>query len=117
RQTTKDAGTISGLHVARIINEPTGATIAYDLDKKGDKNILVFDLGGGTFNVSVLTIDNRVFEVLATSRDTHLVGEDFDHQVRDYFVKLIKKKHNKDISQDKRALGKLGRNSNGPNGL
>ncbi|GFP87106.1 luminal-binding protein 5 [Phtheirospermum japonicum] len=109
RQATKDAGTIAGLHVARIINEPTAAAIAYGLDKQGDKNILVFDLGGGTFDVSVLTIDSGVFEVLATSGDTHLGGEDFDHRVMDYFVKLIKKKHNKDISQDKRALGKLRR--------
>ncbi|KAL3635284.1 Luminal-binding protein 2 [Castilleja foliolosa] len=107
RQATKDAGTIAGLHVARIINEPTAAAIAYGLDKQGDKNILVFDLGGGTFDVSVLAIDNGVFEVLATSGDTHLGGEDFDHRVMDYFVKLINKKHSKDISQDKRALGKL----------
>ncbi|KAK6143739.1 hypothetical protein DH2020_024087 [Rehmannia glutinosa] len=107
RQATKDAGTIAGLQVARIINEPTAAAIAYGLDKEGDKNILVFDLGGGTFDVSVLTIDNGVFEVLATSGDTHLGGEDFDHRVMNYFVKLIKKKYNKDISRDKRALGKL----------
>ncbi|GFP93862.1 luminal-binding protein [Phtheirospermum japonicum] len=98
RQATKDAGTIAGLQVDRIINEPTAAAIAYGLDKQGDeKNILVFDLGGGTFDVSVLTIDNGVFEVLATSGDTHLGGEDFDHR----------KKHGKDISHDKRALGKL----------
>ncbi|KAI3448302.1 hypothetical protein Pfo_004967 [Paulownia fortunei] len=107
RQATKDSGTIAGLHVARIINEPTAAAIAYGLDKEGDKNILVFDLGGGTFDVSVLSIDNGVFEVLATSGDTHLGGEDFDHRVMDYFVKLIKKKYGKDISQDKKALGKL----------
>ncbi|KAG8368741.1 hypothetical protein BUALT_Bualt15G0077500 [Buddleja alternifolia] len=107
RQATKDAGTIAGLNVARIINEPTAAAIAYGLDKEGEKNILVFDLGGGTFDVSVLTIDNGVFEVLATSGDTHLGGEDFDHRVMNYFVKLIKKKYNKDISQDKKALGKL----------
>ncbi|PON39492.1 Heat shock protein 70 family [Parasponia andersonii] len=108
RQATKDAGTIAGLNVARIINEPTAAAIAYGLDKKGgEKNILVFDLGGGTFDVSILTIDNGVFEVLATSGDTHLGGEDFDHRVMDYFIKLIKKKYNKDISKDNRALGKL----------
>ncbi|XP_011092383.1 luminal-binding protein 5 [Sesamum indicum] len=107
RQATKDAGTIAGLNVARIINEPTAAAIAYGLDKEGDKNILVFDLGGGTFDVSVLSIDNGVFEVLATSGDTHLGGEDFDHRVMDYFVKLIKRKYGKDISKDKRALGKL----------
>ncbi|KAL0348276.1 UNVERIFIED_CONTAM: Luminal-binding protein 5 [Sesamum angustifolium] len=107
RQATKDAGTIAGLNVARIINEPTAAAIAYGLDKEGDKNILVFDLGGGTFDVSVLSIDNGVFEVLATSGDTHLGGEDFDHRVMDYFVKLIKRKYGKDISKDKWALGKL----------
>ncbi|OMO86704.1 Heat shock protein 70 family [Corchorus capsularis] len=110
RQATKDAGTIAGLNVARIINEPTAAAIAYGLDKKGEeKNILVYDLGGGTFDVSLLTIDNGVFEVLATSGDTHLGGEDFDHRVMDYFIKLIKKKYNKDISKDNKALGKLRR--------
>lgn len=108
RQATKDAGVIAGLNVARIINEPTAAAIAYGLDKKGgEKNILVFDLGGGTFDVSILTIDNGVFEVLATSGNTHLGGEDFDHRVMDYFIKLIKKKYNKDISKDNKALGKL----------
>ncbi|PPD99309.1 hypothetical protein GOBAR_DD03673 [Gossypium barbadense] len=110
RQATKDAGTIAGLNVARIINEPTAAAIAYGLDKKGgEKNILVYDLGGGTFDVSILTIDNGVFEVLSTSGDTHLGGEDFDHRVMDYFIKLIKKKYNKDISKDNKALGKLRR--------
>ncbi|CAM8941939.1 unnamed protein product [Rhodiola kirilowii] len=110
RQATKDAGVIAGLNVARIINEPTAAAIAYGLDKKGgEKNILVFDLGGGTFDVSILTIDNGVFEVLSTNGDTHLGGEDFDHRLMDYFIKLIKKKHNKDISKDNRALGKLRR--------
>lgn len=110
RQATKDAGTIAGLNVARIINEPTAAAIAYGLDKKGgEMNILVYDLGGGTFDVSILTIDNGVFEVLSTSGDTHLGGEDFDHRIMDYFIKLIKKKYNKDISKDNRALGKLRR--------
>lgn len=110
RQATKDAGVIAGLNVARIINEPTAAAIAYGLDKKGgEKNILVYDLGGGTFDVSILTIDNGVFEVLSTSGDTHLGGEDFDQRIMDYFIKLIKKKHNKDISKDNRALGKLRR--------
>ncbi|GAB2221888.1 hypothetical protein Droror1_Dr00013081 [Drosera rotundifolia] len=76
RQATKDAGVIAGLNVARIINEPTAAAMAYGLDKKGgEKNILVFDLGGGTFDVSILTIDNGVFEVLATNGDTHLGGQ------------------------------------------
>jgi heat shock protein 5 len=79
RQATKDAGTISGLNVVRILNEPTAAAIAYGLDKKSaEKNIMVFDLGGGTFDVSILTIDNGVFEVISTSGDTHLGGEDFD---------------------------------------
>ena len=110
RQATKDAGTISGLHVARIINEPTAAAIAYGLDKKGgEKNILVFDLGGGTFDVSILTIDNGVFEVISTSGDTHLGGEDFDQRIMEYFIKLIKKKYQKDITPDKKALQKLRR--------
>lgn len=105
RQATKDAGMISGLDVLRIINEPTAAAIAYGLDKKsGEKNILVFDLGGGTFDVSLLTIDNGVFEVVATSGDTHLGGEDFDQRLLDHFIKLFKKKQNKDIKNDKRAL-------------
>ena len=110
RQATKDAGTIAGLKVERIINEPTAAAIAYGLDKKGgEKNILVFDLGGGTFDVSILTIDNGVFEVISTNGDTHLGGEDFDQRVMEYFIKLIKKKFSKDISGDKRALQKLRR--------
>jgi heat shock protein 5 len=110
RQATKDAGTIAGLNVVRIINEPTAAAIAYGLDKKSaEKNIMVFDLGGGTFDVSILVIDNGVFEVIATSGDTHLGGEDFDQRVMDHFIKLIQKKHNKDISTDKRALQKLKR--------
>ena len=111
RQATKDAGTIAGLNVKRIINEPTAAAIAYGLDKKGEKNILVFDLGGGTFDVTLLTIDNGVFEVLATNGDTHLGGEDFDQRVMQYFMKLFKKKHNKDLSTDKRAVQKLRRES------
>lgn len=111
RQATKDAGVIAGLNVVRMINEPTAAAIAYGLNNKAnvEKNILVFDLGGGTFDVSVLTIDSDLFEVLATSGDTHLGGEDFDHRVMDYFIKLIKKKHGKDISKDNKALGKLRR--------
>ncbi|KAK9067988.1 hypothetical protein SSX86_012099 [Deinandra increscens subsp. villosa] len=110
RQATKDAGLIAGLNVTRIINEPTAAAIAYGLDKKGvEKNILVFDLGGGTFDVSILTIDKGVFEVLSTNGDTHLGGEDFDQRIMEHFIKLIKKKHGKDISKDNRALGKLRR--------
>jgi len=109
RQATKDAGVIAGLNVARIINEPTAAAIAYGLDKKGEKNILVFDLGGGTFDVSILTIDNGVFEVISTNGDTHLGGEDFDQRIMEYFIKLIKRKHGKDISSDSKAVQKLRR--------
>ena len=110
RQATKDAGTIAGLNVVRLLNEPTAAAIAYGLDKKsGERNVLVFDLGGGTFDVSILTIDNGVFEVVATDGDTHLGGEDFDQRVLDHFVKMIKKKYQKDISKDKRAIQKLKR--------
>lgn len=109
RAATKDAGTISGLTVMRIINEPTAAAIAYGLDKKGEKNILVFDLGGGTFDVSLLTIDNGVFEVVATNGDTHLGGEDFDQRVMEHFIKLFKKKHDKDLRKDARAVQKLRR--------
>ncbi|KAL3155345.1 Luminal-binding protein 5 [Trebouxia sp. C0009 RCD-2024] len=112
RQATKDAGAIAGLTVERIINEPTAAALAYGLDKQGkDGNILVFDLGGGTFDVSILTVDGEdgVFEVVSTAGDTHLGGEDFDHRVMDYFIKLIKKKHHVGISKDVRALSKLRR--------
>jgi len=108
RQATKDAGTISGMKVQRIINEPTAAAIAYGMDKTGgESNVLVFDLGGGTFDVTLLTIDNGVFEVLATNGDTHLGGEDFDQRVMQYFIKMMKKKSNIDITGDKRALQKL----------
>jgi len=110
RQATKDAGTIAGLNVMRIINEPTAAAIAYGLDKKAkEKNIIVYDLGGGTFDVSILTIDEGVFEVLATNGDTHLGGEDFDQRVMEHFIKVIKKKSGVDISKDKRAMAKLRR--------
>ncbi|CAF0997097.1 unnamed protein product [Adineta ricciae] len=110
RQATKDAGTISGLNVMRIINEPTAAAIAYGLDKKeGEKNILVFDLGGGTFDVSLVTVDNGVFEVVATNDDTHLGGEDFDQRVMEHFIKLFKKKTGKDVRKDVRAVQKLRR--------
>jgi heat shock protein 5 len=109
RTSTKDAGTISGMNVLRIINEPTAAAIAYGLDKKTEKNILVYDLGGGTFDVSLLTIDNGVFEVVATNGDTHLGGEDFDQRVMQHFIKTFNKKHNKDMAKDKRSLQKLRR--------
>mmetsp|Transcript_29745 Transcript_29745/g.45986 ORF Transcript_29745/g.45986 Transcript_29745/m.45986 type:complete len:649 (-) Transcript_29745:101-2047(-) len=107
RQSTKDAGAIAGLNVARIINEPTAAAIAYGLDKKGERNILVFDLGGGTFDVSLLTIDEGFFEVVATNGDTHLGGEDFDNRMMKHFVELIKKKNKVDISKDHKALARL----------
>jgi len=108
RQATKDSGTISGMTVDRIINEPTAAAIAYGMDKTGgESNVLVFDLGGGTFDVTLLTIDNGVFEVLSTNGDTHLGGEDFDQRVMSYFIKMMKKKSNVDISSDKKALQKL----------
>ena len=100
---------IYGLNVLRIINEPPAAAIAYGLDKKTEKNILVYDLGGGTFDVSLLTIDNGVFEVVATNGDTHLGGEDFDQRVMQHFIKMFNKKHNKDLQKDKRALQKLRR--------
>ncbi|CAG8545412.1 9568_t:CDS:2 [Rhizophagus irregularis] len=110
RQATKDAGVIAGLNVLRIVNEPTAAAIAYGLDKSdGERQILVYDLGGGTFDVSLLSIDDGVFEVLATAGDTHLGGEDFDNRVIDHFVKLYKKKNKIDVTQDLKAMGKLKR--------
>merc|ERR1712023_299314 len=109
RQATKDAGVIAGLNVLRIINEPTAAAIAYGLDKKAEQNILGYDLGGGTFDVSLLTIDNGVFEVVATNGDTHLGGEDFDQRVMQHFMKIFQKKHSKDMSKGKHAIQKLRR--------
>lgn len=110
RQATKDAGTIAGLNVLRVVNEPTAAAIAYGLDKTGDeRQIIVYDLGGGTFDVSLLSIDNGVFEVLATAGDTHLGGEDFDMRVVDHFVKLWNKKHGVDVTKDNKAMSKLKR--------
>jgi len=110
RQATKDAGMIAGLSVLRIINEPTAAAIAYGLDKKaetGEKNVLIFDLGGGTFDVSLLTIEEGIFEVKATAGDTHLGGEDFDNRMVNHFVQEFKRKHKKDISGNPRALRRL----------
>ncbi|CAD7960230.1 unnamed protein product [Amoebophrya sp. A25] len=109
RQATKDAGTIAGLNVMRIINEPTAAAIAYGLDKQAEKNILVYDLGGGTFDVSLLTIDNGVFEVVATSGDTHLGGEDFDQRLMQHFMERFKKSTGSDMSKDKKSIQKLRR--------
>eukprot|EP00537_Pseudo-nitzschia_pungens_P006937 CAMPEP_0172377460 /NCGR_PEP_ID=MMETSP1060-20121228/68915_1 /TAXON_ID=37318 /ORGANISM="Pseudo-nitzschia pungens, Strain cf. cingulata" /LENGTH=716 /DNA_ID=CAMNT_0013105147 /DNA_START=178 /DNA_END=2328 /DNA_ORIENTATION=+ len=108
RQATKDAGTIAGLKVERVINEPTAAAIAYGLDKQDrEENILVFDLGGGTFDVTLLSIDNGVFEVLATSGNTHLGGEDFDQRLMEYCISQFKRKSGIDISKDKRAVQRL----------
>ncbi|CAA0832134.1 Probable mediator of RNA polymerase II transcription subunit 37c [Striga hermonthica] len=108
RQATKDAGAIAGLNVIRIINEPTAAAIAYGLNYKGEKkNVLVFDLGGGTCDVSILTIDKGTFEVKATAGDTHLGGEDFDNRIVDHFAKEFKRKYNKDLSENPRALRRL----------
>lgn len=109
RQATKDAGTIAGLNVLRIINEPTAAAIAYGLDKKasGERNVLIFDLGGGTFDVSILSIDDGIFEVKSTAGDTHLGGEDFDNRLVNHFVQEFKRKHKKDLSTNKRALRRL----------
>jgi heat shock protein 5 len=107
RQSTKDAGTIAGLNVARIINEPTAAAIAYGVNQKGERHILVFDLGGGTFDVSILTIDQGFFEVISTNGDTHLGGEDFDNRMMKHFVELLKKKKSVDISKDHKALARL----------
>ena len=107
RQATKDAGTIAGLNVLRIINEPTAAAIAYGLDKKGEQNILIFDLGGGTFDVSLLTIEDGVFEVKATAGDTFLGGEDFDSIMVEHFVQEFKKKHKADITTNKKSMRRL----------
>lgn len=108
RQATKDAGTISGMKVRRIINEPTAAAIAYGMNGSGDEsNVLVFDLGGGTFDVTLLTIEDGIFEVLATNGDTHLGGEDFDQRVMQFFTKKMKQKSNVDITRNTRALQKL----------
>ncbi|KHN76389.1 Heat shock 70 kDa protein A [Toxocara canis] len=109
RQATKDAGAISGMNVLRIINEPTAAAIAYGLDKKGhgERNVLIFDLGGGTFDVSILTIEDGIFEVKSTAGDTHLGGEDFDNRMVNHFVAEFKRKHKKDLSTNPRALRRL----------
>ena len=110
RQATKDAGTIAGLNVLRIVNEPTAAAIAYGLDKSSDEHqIIVYDLGGGTFDVSLLSIENGVFEVQATAGDTHLGGEDFDYKIVRQLIKSFKKKHGIDVSDNKKALAKLKR--------
>ncbi|QNJ12645.1 molecular chaperone DnaK [Synechococcus sp. M16.1] len=107
RQATKDAGKIAGLEVLRIINEPTAAALAYGLDKKSNERILVFDLGGGTFDVSVLEVGDGVFEVLSTAGDTHLGGDDFDKVIVDHLAETFKSNEGIDLRQDKQALQRL----------
>ena len=97
RLATKDAGTIAGLDVLRILNEPTAAALAYGLEKKTNEIVLIFDLGGGTFDVSVLEVGDEVFEVLATSGDTHLGGDDFDQMIVDYIIRAFQKKEGIDL--------------------
>jgi molecular chaperone DnaK len=107
RQATKDAGRIAGLEVLRIINEPTAASLAYGLDKKDNETILVFDLGGGTFDVSVLEVGDGVFEVLSTSGDTHLGGDDFDDKIVQWLLADFKKDNNVELQKDRQALQRL----------
>jgi molecular chaperone DnaK len=107
RQATKDAGKIAGLDVLRIINEPTAAALAYGLDKKGNETILVWDLGGGTFDVSILEVGDGVFEVKSTNGDTHLGGDDYDARVRDWLVSEFRKEQGIDLSGDRQALQRL----------
>ena len=107
RQATKDAGQVAGLNVLRIINEPTAAALAYGLDKKKNEKILVFDLGGGTFDVSVLEVGDGVFEVKSTAGDTHLGGDDFDKRVVDWLVEEFKRDQGIDLTRDRQALQRL----------
>jgi molecular chaperone DnaK len=107
RQATKDAGKIAGLDVLRIINEPTAAALAYGLDKKGNETILVWDLGGGTYDVSILEVGDGVFEVKATNGDTHLGGDDYDYRVVDWLVDQFRRDQGIDLSKDKQAMQRL----------
>ena len=107
RQATKDAGKIAGLEVLRIINEPTAAALAFGMDKEQDEKIMIYDLGGGTFDVSILDIGDGVFEVLATNGNTHLGGDDFDQKLIDYMVAEFKKENGIDLSTDKMAMQRL----------
>jgi molecular chaperone DnaK len=107
RQATKDAGKIAGLEVLRIVNEPTAASLAYGLDKKHDEKIAIYDLGGGTFDISILDIGDGVFEVAATNGDGHLGGDDFDQKVMDWLVQEFKKEQGVDLSKDAMALQRL----------
>ncbi len=107
RQATKDAGQIAGLEVMRIVNEPTAAALAYGLDKKKDEKIAVFDLGGGTFDVSILEVGDGVFEVKSTNGDTHLGGDDFDQRIIDWIADEFKKDEGIDLRKDPMALQRL----------
>src|ERR671921_976794 len=107
RQATKEAGEIAGLNVSRIVNEPTAAALAYGLDKDNDQTILVFDLGGGTFDVSILDLGEGVFEVKSTAGNTHLGGDDWDQRVIDWLVSGFKNAHGIDLGKDKMALQRL----------
>ena len=107
RQATKDAGKIAGLEVLRIINEPTAAALAYGVDKDKDGKIMVFDLGGGTFDVSLLEISDGVFEVLATAGNNHLGGDDFDQRIIDWMADSFKAEHGIDVRGDKMVLQRL----------
>ncbi|HQW50543.1 MAG TPA: Hsp70 family protein, partial [Tepidiformaceae bacterium] len=107
RQATKDAGKIAGLDVLRIINEPTAASLAYGLDKKHDELIAVYDLGGGTFDISILELGEGTFQVLSTNGDTHLGGDDFDQRVIDWLIEEFKKAEGIDLRQDRQALQRL----------
>src|SRR3989337_518207 len=107
RQATKDAGRIAGLDVKRIINEPTASALAYGLDKKKDEKIAVYDLGGGTFDISILELGDGVFEVKATNGDTHLGGDDFDQRVIDWLLAEYKKDQGIDLAKDQQALQRL----------
>ncbi len=107
RQATKDAGRIAGLDVKRIINEPTAAALAYGIDKSDDKTVLVYDLGGGTFDVSILELGDGVFEVKATNGDTHLGGDDFDQRIMDWMTDEFKKSHGIDLTKDKMAMQRI----------
>ena len=107
RQATKDAGKIAGLDVLRIVNEPTAAALAYGLEKEKSEKVLVFDLGGGTFDVSILEIGDGVHEVLSTSGDTHLGGDDFDQKVMDWITEEFKKQEGIDLKGDKQAMQRV----------
>ncbi|MEK9178418.1 MAG: Hsp70 family protein, partial [Patescibacteria group bacterium] len=107
RQATKQAGEIAGLEVLRIINEPTAAALAYGLDKKNAHTIAVYDLGGGTFDISILELGDGVYEVKSTNGDTHLGGDDFDKAIIDYIAEEFKKENNVDLMKDPQALQRL----------